>query len=275
MGILAEIFSPLLPVSKGRKGAAEGEAAVIAAELALAKLAESRTKLQSDLGTAWDQRSALLDEDGTDAAIAEIDASRDRMHLELERLDRAEPKLLAALDGARAARQRAQWRRLLDDWNATVPHYVETMREANRIFLALAAIRERGQQLGFSTEVTHAFPMAPTMVHDIALLNGFEADVRRRVEDKPAALPQPPPPVRKVQPAEKVPPAPPGPLRTVRKPAGAGLPPDGHVSMRVMRNGYCPPDGEARELGEIVHLPPDMAKIAAANGAVEYAGEAR
>ena len=49
---------------------------------------------------------------------------------------------------------------------------------------------------------------------------------------------------------------------------------DGHVRCQVQRSGYQDPTGAARARGEIVWLPPEIARIATGNGAVDYAGEA-
>lgn len=172
------------------------------AQAALARLADERKKAKAEISELGEKRRALLLVDDSDKEIALIEKASAAAELRLERLDEAEPGLLAALTAARDRKRQAEWAAVRDRYFAAASKYLASMREARQAFDALTGVIGEAQSRGFSSEAAHVFAF-PTHILDVEALNRFDVAVERAEAAShappkpaapiPAAAPMPPP----------------------------------------------------------------------------------
>lgn len=242
------------------------------AELDKEEAAARRAIIQIDA-----RHDALLisgDDDDLDSdGIAKIKANRTLERAALARAHLSE-RLISARENARQALI-AELSRERDDivarLSAAMAAAIEINEEAQRFHEKVIA------SLGQS-EVALSEPFAyPLLQRSMlepwqAYIEQMNGQTYRPATPGTSSLPSPSvPPMKTTNPAKD---APGGPLRTKRR-ARKPLPdtvPAGHLRCVALRDGYEAPNGEGLSVGDQVDLPMDIAKLAAANGAVEFAG---
>jgi hypothetical protein len=160
------------------------------AQAALARLADERKQAKAEISELAEKRRALLLVDDSDKEIALIEKTSAAAELRLERLDEAEPNLLAALTAARNRKRQAEWAAVRDTYFPAASRYLAAMREARQAFDALTGVINEAQSRGFSSEAAHLFAF-PTHVLDVEALNRFDVAVER-AEAASHAPPKPP-----------------------------------------------------------------------------------
>ena len=252
-------------------------------ETALSRLQAERTAATAALETGGARRRALLIEDATDKQIAALEREIDAYRLTLERLELIEDGLISRMQVLRSGHRHEMWLKLYKRHAAAAAEYVAKHRSAARALSELRAISDESRAAGFEHETQAHFIPAPDVL-SMALIANFESEVERIADavsgrSRPAPV-QPAPRARPVMPPK---PATVGTPRRVfadERPALAPtkkreklveVPGHGEVAVDVMRDGYESPSGKQCVRGDRVALPADMARIAVANGSVDYA----
>jgi hypothetical protein len=124
MGWLNDLLGTLKP------GAKPARRSIGEVEKALAKLASKREEARTAISDLMKRREQLLLQDGSDALIAKADAEADRHRLTLERVEKAEPLLLAELAALRTEQKRQRWADLRARYNKEARAYAGIFRQA-------------------------------------------------------------------------------------------------------------------------------------------------
>ena len=169
LGILSKIWGE--PSKKAEPSVAEAEAA-------LARLASERSAAQAEINELQTKRRSLLLVDDSDREIAAVDKASAAAELRLERLEEAEPGLVAGLTAARTRRRQAEWEQICDEYFPAAATYLAAMRDARQAFDAVTGIIGKAQNRGFAAEATSLFPF-PIHLLDVELLKRLDVAVER------------------------------------------------------------------------------------------------
>ena len=169
MGILSKIWGE--PSKKAEPSVAEAEAA-------LSRLASERSAAQAEINELQTKRRSLLLVDDSDREIAAVDKASAAAELRLERLEEAEPGLVAGLTAARTRRRQAEWEQIRDEYFPAAATYLAAMRDARQAFDAVTGIIGKAQNRGFAAEATSLFPF-PIHLLDVELLKRLNVAVER------------------------------------------------------------------------------------------------
>jgi hypothetical protein len=253
------------------------DATIAAVMSALAQVPIEQRKAEADLVAANAQRDALLEEGADGDALAahdrHVDAARDCCRA-LELFEAAQRRRLAELT---AERRRITLADFKVQWHAVAAQLAATMQQAVQQREHLFAVVDKGRASGLEHDVM-AFHVPPPVVLGDDEITRWTAAVARLAPDYVAPRPAPAPVAALPAPraVQQIPadPAPPGPTR-IRRPREPAVVPGG-TKVQVLRAGYETPDKVQCIQGEIITLPPEIAYIAASNGAVEIIpGDAR
>jgi hypothetical protein len=113
-----------------------------AASGALAQLDAQRAETRRAVDAAMRRRGALLLNGGSDGEIAKLDRELDRLRLDLERCDLAEPILLDAVADARAMDHRQGLAEIAEEYEAALVEFGRAMHAAADRRLRLNDIRD-------------------------------------------------------------------------------------------------------------------------------------
>jgi hypothetical protein len=182
MGILSAFLS--------NRGKPSAPASVEELSQRLADLAAARKRLQAANAERRERRRGLLIIDETDEEISELERASSAAELEIERLDEAEPLLLAELAVARGRQRAKAWAEIRARFYPAGADYLSKMRAARDAFDKLASIRADAHNSGFIAEAGAAFAPAP-MILDRDLLNSFERAILHSESVAAPAVPSP------------------------------------------------------------------------------------
>ncbi|MGC2834254.1 MAG: hypothetical protein WA238_08820, partial [Methylocella sp.] len=119
-----------LDIFRNRKTGDAAPETVAGVQEILASLRRERGLAQAELHSLHEAREALLVDAESDSEIFALDQRMDAISLTIERLDAAEPGLLARLDAASGAARRARLAALVARYEPAEALYCETMAAA-------------------------------------------------------------------------------------------------------------------------------------------------
>lgn len=186
MGLISDILGGLRP------GAKPAKRSIAEVEKALQRLAAKRTDAREAVAKAMREREALLLVDDLDKKIAELDAAADRHRLVIERMERAEPLLIAELQSLRTEARQARWSDLRTRYQTAARDYGAALRAAIVRQDRMLALNDEARASGFEQETIACFT-PPMRVLTAGALNEFEQALDRR-RDAEEAMRAPPPP---------------------------------------------------------------------------------
>jgi hypothetical protein len=259
---------------KTSKASAETVAEV---ESALARLRAERDAASTAIMDAMRRRHEMLLADSSPAAIAAADASRDEHGVILEKLELAEPELLARLDAARSTVRRARWADIREKNDQAEAAFVIAARAGNDAFQALIRVREQALGEGFDAEIRGL--RVPPPIFTSELIDAFEAEAERARDARivrpvaPFASPIKKPVTPKVTKTNGAAESTPKPVKVAR-PALPEKVPAGLARVVAIRAGMEVEGHGQLVMGETLDLPVAVAEQAAKTGAVEIIGGA-
>jgi hypothetical protein len=184
VGILSSFLS--------NRGKAAAPADVGELEDRLARLGDERRRLYGQNAQRRERRRELLLVDESDGEIQTLEEETAAAELAVERLDEAEPLIMAELTAARGRRRAAQWAAIRTRFFPAGADYLAKMRAARLAYDQLVAIRAEAINGGFGAEAASAFPAAPLLI-DPDTLAHFERALlhSESVQPAPAAVAAP------------------------------------------------------------------------------------
>jgi hypothetical protein len=133
---------------------------------ALAQLDAERAATRQAVDAAMQRRRALLLNGGSDGEIGKLDRELDRLRLDLERCDEAEPILLDAVSTARAMDHRQSLEEIAKEYDAALADFGLAMHTAADRRLRLNAIRDHAVGAGHHQASGYLeVPTQPTLDH--------------------------------------------------------------------------------------------------------------
>jgi hypothetical protein len=171
-----------------RPGGKPAKRPIADVEKDLQRLGGARADAREAVARAMRERDRLLLVNGSDKQIAELDLAADKARLVLERCERAEPLLLAELQGLRTEARQARWSELRLKYDAEARAYAGALRMAVEKQAEMIALGDTARREGFETESNATFTPPARLVSNDAL-NDYEAALDRQADAQVATAP--------------------------------------------------------------------------------------